>query len=249
MLTNRSDEASPAYGFLLLITAGIVSSWSPGGHADEFAAERATRFDRVDAETIKMHTRQILSEPALASRTTPWQWFRERLGRWRGPHLELGSGWATFAWYVILIWCILTLLAIFVHLIWTIRLVIWPNARGQNATAGPGSEPVETISFEELCKIARELAEKGAFCEAISTMILGLLCWLDSTGTIRFHRSKTNGDYVREYPSDLAGWNEFRQFVLTFEQRIYGSAPCDHQTFWQMNALMECIREGITKKA
>ena len=97
--------------------------------------------------------------------------------------------------------------------------------------------------------MAQTLAEKGAFFEAISVMMVALIRLLDSIGVVRFHESKTNGDYVREYPSGLTSRNEFRQFVLIFEQIVYGRFHCDHQTYGQMNFLMEQIRNSVSQKA
>lgn len=249
MPVNRSHETVPAHGFLLLIIAEVVSSWSALGRADVTERERTSHFARPDVETIRMYTRQVLSDPALASRKTLWQWFKEKVAHWNRPRFEPGSGWATFIWFVVLIWCILTLLAILAHLIWTVRLMIWPNRRRQNATAGPGSEPVKIISFDKLYNIARELAEKGAFSEAISVMMVALLRLLDCAGVVGFHESKTNEDYVREYPPGVGGRNEFGQFVIVVERTVYGRFPCDHQTYWQANSLMERIRNCVTGKA
>jgi hypothetical protein len=249
MSINYRNEIADNCKLLLLITAGILSALSSLSRADETAIIRTSPFERADVETIKMHTRQILSEPALASRKTFQQWLLEKFSKWKRPEFDLGSGWATLIWSVILIWCILTLSAILVHLIWTIRLYIRPNSHRKKTASGAGSKQVRITSFEELYIIAKELADKGAFSEAISAMLAGLLRLLDSLGTLCFHESKTNGDYIREYPSNLAGRNEFRKFILIFEQVIYGRFCCDRQTYSQLNSLMECIRNGVTQKA
>ena len=249
MLINRRSETAKNCSLLLLIFAGILSSSPSLSPADETAILRTSQFERADVETIKMHTKQILSEPALASRKTFRQWLLEKFSKWKRPDIDLGSGWATLIWSVILIWCVLTLSAIIVHLVWTICLYIRPNKYRNNVVTSPGSKPTINLSFEELYKKAQELADKGAFSEAISALLSGLLRLLDSAGTICFHESKTNGDYIREYPRNLVGQNEFRKFILIFEQTIYGRFYCDRQTFSQLNYLMEYIRKGVTQKA
>jgi hypothetical protein len=249
MFVHPSHETAPTCRWALLIIAGMVSFSSPLSRADEITLPAVWQYDRADIETIKMHTRQILSEPALAPRTTFWQWLWEKFSRWEKPDFHLGSDWAKLIWSVTFIWCVLALLAILTHLIWTIYLLIWPNRRRRNRTAGPGVEPVKSTSFDDLYRTAQALAEKGAFSEAIGVMMVALLRLLDSAGIVRFHESKTNGDYVREYPSGFTGRNEFRKFVLVAERAVYGHFPCDHQTYWQMNSLMECIRSRATRKA
>jgi hypothetical protein len=64
---------------------------------------------------------------------------------------------------------------------------------------------------------------------------------------VRFHESKTNGDYIREYPSGYAGRDEFRKFVLMFEQTIYGGLRSSGQIYRQMNSLMEHIHNCVTQ--
>ena len=249
MSINRSNETTPTCRLLLLIIAGIVSFSPRMSRADEVARREISQFDRADVDTIKMHTRQILSEPDLAVSKTFWQWLAGKFSKWKRPQINLRSGWAKLIVWILFIWCVLTLVAILAHLIWTVGLLVWPNTHRQNVISGSGSERVRSMSFEELYERARELAEKGAFAEAISFMIVAMLRLLDSVGTIRFHESKTNGDYVREYPSDHAGRSEFRQFVLVFEQTIYGRLHGDRQTYSKMNSLMEQIRNCVTQKA
>ncbi|UCE47661.1 MAG: DUF4129 domain-containing protein, partial [Phycisphaerales bacterium] len=158
-------------------------------------------------------------------------------------------GLAKCVLWILLIWCVLTLVAILAHLIWTVALFVRPSTHRQKVTGGSGPERVRSMSFEELYERARELAEKRAFAEAVSFMILALLRLLDSVGIIRFHESKTNGDYVREYPSNHVGRSEFGQFVLVFEQTIYGRLQGDRQAYSKMNSLMEQIRSCVSKKA
>jgi len=249
MLINRSNDAVRARRLLLLIIAGIISFSPHFSRADEVAHAETFQFDRADIDTIKMHTRQILSEPDLAARKTFWQWLWGKFSKWEKPDIPWAPGFAKIVLWILLIWCVLTLVAILAHLIWTVALFVRPNSHRQQVTAGSDSGRVKSMSFEELYERARALAENGAFVEAMSFMILALLRLLDSVGTLRFHESKTNGDYIREYPSDHVGRSEFRQFVLVFEQTIYGRLQGDRQSYSKMNSLMERIRGCVSQKA
>jgi Domain of unknown function (DUF4129) len=249
MSVNRSNEVARTCGWVLLSVAGIAAFAVRPGRADETARPEARQFERADADTIRMYTRQILSEPDLVPRKTFWQWLQEKFSRWEKPNWHVGSRWATLIWRIFVIWAVLTLLAILIHAVWTIRLLIWPSAVRSHAPSAPGSGPAKITSFDELYKTAQAMAARGAFCEAISMMTIALLHLLDSIGIVRFHESKTNGDYVGEYPSGLTSRNEFRKFILIFEQTVYGRFPCDRQTYRQMNSLMEQIRIGVRQKA
>ena len=95
--------------------------------------------------------------------------------------------------------------------------------------------------------MAQELAANNSFHEAISMMMAALLRLLDSMKIIRFHDSKTNGDYIKECPSDYSCRDEFRRFVLIFEQTIYGGFHSSLSTYQQLNSLMEHIRNSVKK--
>ena len=248
MVENRSNEITRICGWLLLAIAGITAFVAPACRAEESAVPEAWQFERADANAIRLYTRQILSEPNLAPRKTFWQWLKEKFSKWEKPDLQVGSGWGKLLWSVLVIWAVLTLVAILVHAIWTVRVLIWPSALRRNATGAPSSETVPIISFEELYKTAQALAEKEAFYEAISMMMVAMLRLLDSIGIVHFHESKTNGDYVREYPSGLTYRNEFKKFVLIFEQTVYGRFHCDRRTYGQLNSLMEQIHTGVKEK-
>lgn len=242
MLVSRSIDTTLIYRFLLLLITGILFSPSEVLQAYEVKQQRTSQLNRADAETIKLLTHQILSEKDFAPRKTFWQWLEEKLFKLKGPKFNLGQGWTTIICWIIIIWCILTLIAILIHFIWTICVLIRTNVNSSDIKSTKGSQSVKVTSFEELYKMTQELAKNGAFHEAISMMTIALLRWLDSINIVSFHESKTNGDYFREYPSDYAGRDEFRQFVLLSEKTIYGGLHSNGQIYRQMNSLMEQIR-------
>jgi hypothetical protein len=92
------------------------------------------------------------------------------------------------------------------------------------------------------------LADHNLFRQAISVMMLVLLRGLDRAGTLRFHRSKTNGDYVGEYPAGVPGRDEFRRFSLSFDVLVYGCAPCEQETYQRMRSLFEQVRDDARKE-
>lgn len=247
MLVNRSNETALTFGLLLLIAAGIVFSSPALSHVDEAAYQKASQFDRTETETIKMHTHQILSEHNFAPNKTFMQWLGEKFFRWKGPNFDLGQGWGKFILWFITFWCLLSLIAILIHFILTIRLFIRSNVKLPGATRSFGSKTVKVTSFEELYKMAQELAKNNSFREAVSIMMAALLRLLDSMNIVRFHDSKTNGDYIRECPSDYVCRDEFRKFVLIFEQTIYGGLHSSRQIYQQMNSLMEDIRNCVNQ--
>lgn len=245
---NRNNRDIFKHRFVALLVTGIAFSSIVLCKEVETQANNVAQFERPDAETIKTYTRQILSDIRFSPRKTFWQWLIEKLSKWEGPRFSLGQGWAKFVLWAVFFWCILTLVAILIHLIWTILILISSRTSTSRVHRHVGCESLGAKSFEELCKIAQELAGKRAFREAIGTLMLALLRWLDSGSLIRFHESKTNGDYIREYPSAHPGCKDFKKFVIAFEQTIYGGLQVDGQVYRQMNFLLDQIRNHVNQR-
>lgn len=248
MSYNRNNREVFKHSFVVLLITGIAFSSMVLANEVETQVHKTAQFERVDAETIKMHTHQILSDIRFSPRKTFWQWLIEKLSKWEGPRLGLGTGWAQFVLWAVIIWCILTLAAILIHLIWTILILIPSKAGSSRFRRHLGIESLGSKSFEELLKIAQELAGNRAFREAVGILMLSLLRWLDSGSLIRFHESKTNGDYIREYPTAHPSRKDFKKFVIAFERTIYGGLQVDGQVYRQMNVLLEQIRNHVNQR-
>jgi hypothetical protein len=247
MLIDHINKTSLALRILILAGVGIAFLSPAVSNADETSVQKVSQFYRADPETIKMHTRQILSDQNFVPNKTFMQWLGEKFFRWKGPKLHLGQRWGKFILWFITFWCLLSLLAILIHFIYTLSLLIRTNSRFSIDMRSSGSKKVKITSFEELYKKAQELAGNNSFREAISMMMAALLRLMDSRKIISFHDSKTNGDYIRECPYDYICRDEFRKFVLIFEQTIYGGSQSSHKIYQRMDSLMgdilNCVRQ------
>lgn len=79
-------------------------------------------------------------------------------------------------------------------------------------------------------------------------MMGALLRRLDEIGALRFHESKTNGDYVKEYIPDFTERKDFERFVLAFDTTVYGGGTCRRQTYQNLNEIFEQICNNAAKK-
>jgi len=120
-------------------------------------------------------------------------------------------------------------------------------ARGGASLAGlAGGEA--SASYDDLQARMRVLAAKGAFRPALGVMMVALLRWLDRAGVVKFHASKTNGDYLRDYARARAGAGYFRRFVLAFDAIAYGGVTCGPRTYERMLDLFEEIRHDVAQE-
>lgn len=209
----------------------------------------ATRFQRPDPETVRSEARDILSDGRFAPRVSLldrfFQWLKEKLAWLKLPKLWRTSIGVVPDWVLMLIGGAIVLLLLTVL---ARRLVLY--TRGERAggfRAGRARfERAADRSFAALCRMMRELAEQGRYRDAIGVMMNALLRRLDEAEVVRFHDSKTNGDYVAEFPAQHAAHGEFRQFALAFDGTIYAGSPCGQGTYHQMNDMFERVVRHAT---
>jgi hypothetical protein len=77
---------------------------------------------------------------------------------------------------------------------------------------------------------------------------MALLRRLDALKVLHFHKSKTNGEYVQEYPSQRAGRRQFVQFITTFERDIYGGSNVAGPTYASMTTLAKQVLDDVSQK-
>ncbi|HSW02439.1 MAG TPA: DUF4129 domain-containing protein [Sedimentisphaerales bacterium] len=230
---------------LLLVTGTALATVVS---ARDASADRILQYERPDAQAIKDHTRQILSDPQFAPRKTFAQWLQEKLRRWDRPDVRLPRGIGTFLLWAVIAWCLLTLLAIFIHLLWTIWVLFRRPQTSGIPLEAEGSVLYERWSFEQLWQKSQDLAQRGAYRDAAGVLLLALLRRLDASRVLRFHTSKTNGEYLREYPAQSPGRSQFTQLVAAFERSIYGGLEVPRQTYETMNSLAERIVGDVVPK-
>jgi len=215
---------------------------------DAASADRTPQYERPDAQTIKDCTREILSDPQFAPHKTFGQWLREKLGKWGRPDARLPRGLGEFLFWAVIVWCLLTLLAIFIHFIWTIWMLVRRPKGPGIAVGSEGLALYERLSFEQLWEKSRELAQRAAYRDAAGVLLMALLRRLDASRVLRFHASKTNGEYLREYPGQTPGRPQFAEFVDAFERSVYGGVEVPKQTYETMNSLAQRVANDAVPK-
>ena len=238
---------------LACLSMVLALGWLAFAAAPAFAGARAgdqpapAPIERADAATIRGEVGEILADPRFAPRKDFLQWLGEKLTGWHLPDVSTGMG-EILVW-ILMIWCLLTLLAILGHIGWTFAVLLGNRRRSANGMGvGARGGREHELSYEELRERARALAAKGQFRQAVGVMMTALLRFLDRAGLLRFHQSKTNGDYVRECAAAGATAEEFRRFAGAVDALVYGGAACNSVSYRGVSSQFDRILSHVRQE-
>lgn len=97
---------------------------------------------------------------------------------------------------------------------------------------------------------ARTLAAAGRFADASHAVYFAVVEALTAAGVVRFHRSKTAGDYARELRragAPVAA--DFRAFGRDFDRVAFGVTPAAREDYEQLVAMAERIIASVRRAA
>jgi hypothetical protein len=193
----------------------------------------------VDSERVRKELAQILSrnEYDHSAKMNAVDRFLMRIGtaikdglgrvwHWLVSHLTLGrsssgSKIATVgAWFVI---------AGFVVLAWFIaRKLVANHGGGGSASEESDAANYDLPSAKPLIKQAAKLAEQGDYRGAFRAAYMACIAYLDEVRAVRFERSRTNWEYLRELKQGghEKPYGEMRPLTLDFDRKIYGREDC-----------------------
>lgn len=138
---------------------------------------------------------------------------------------------------VVLYAMVIAMLAVVAHAAWLFYHTVRSADRPPAAT-GPGFIPRDQAWYRSE---ADRLATAGRFTEAVQADFLGLVLALDARNLLRFHPSKTPGEYVRESALAPGAREEFRELVRRLYRYAFARSPCGPAEFadWRAKAAPE----------
>jgi hypothetical protein len=111
---------------------------------------------------------------------------------------------------------------------------------------GPGLVPDEQAP-DDLWRRAEALARQGNFREGVRYLYLAVLTQLHRADLIRYEKTRTNGEYLRQLGAADAGApvvGPFRRLTQLFEQKWYGERSCAADDYDGCRALASEVRAG-----
>ncbi len=135
-------------------------------------------------------------------------------------------------YYILLGLLSLFLVAILVHLAW----VVWRSLRPAGATPAPTAATGLVRDAAWHLAEARRLSGAGRFGEALGHRFLAVVLDLDARRVVRFHPSKTPGEYATEARLDERGRSDLADLVASLYRHLFGGAPCDADAWQRFDA-------------
>lgn len=133
---------------------------------------------------------------------------------------------------------VLLVIAIFLHAAW----VFLQTVRGAGR-AGPGALAPLPVRRDQAWYRgeADRLAGLGRYAEAMQYDFLALILALDAAALVRFHPSKTPGEYTREARLSPEGRNQLRALVRDLYGYVFARRACGPREFeaWRVQAAPE----------
>lgn len=169
------------------------------------------------------------------------------VGRWLLSHLTLSG--STFGEIIATIGSWLAVAGFLVLGFFVARkLIRMAGGRGARE-ADDGEAPTDIPSARPLMKQASRLAESGDFRSAFRAVYLACIAYLDDIKALRFERSRTNWEYLRELRQGghERPYGEMHPLTLDFDRKIYGREICTSDDYSKAAATYDRLSAGEAK--
>jgi hypothetical protein len=192
-----------------------------------------------DASAVRGHLRDILSRPeynrTFGDNAVQQFWLRvwdkvlEALS-WLGKLFSFGGG--TAGRIASLVFACLVIALFLALMLFLIRRLLAVAAREKDDVASV-DEHYDLPSAGPLIRQAEKLAQSGDFRGAFGCAYLASISYLDEVKALRFERSRTNWEYLREldHGGHTAARDELHPLTLDFDRKFYGREECTRQDY------------------
>lgn len=203
----------------------------------------------VDPVKIRRELRQILASPEYSPvKPSLFDRWMERASKavgngikrflgWIVGHLTFGESGTAGVIATIGAW----LVAIgFVVLLWLVIRKLAASGQAQG-DAPPGTASCDMPSAKPLIRQAAKLAETGDYRGAFRAAYLASIAYLDEIRALRFERSRTNWEYLRELQQGghERPHGELRPLTADFDRKIYGRETCGREDYLKAAAVYD----------
>ena len=234
------------YCALLLALAAV-----PGGDGSERTLPAAAGDDGpAYHEQVRHAIGEVLGRREFADlHSDPYAFWRMILGWIAALFQTVGTvlkGMPEWLLWTLLVWMLVTLLAILAHLVYTLVMLLrGASLPPRNNLKGGGIAGellgIRDLDFDNVYAEARRLLAANDWPAATRYFYVAAILWLDRQGWIVFKRWKTNRDYVDELAPRTRLHGSFRQLTAAFEPIVYGGLPPQSSTIHDIATTVESL--------
>jgi hypothetical protein len=216
------------------LTLVALAALAPGGPAQAAPSPSPS--------AVREKTAEVFDRPEFKSAdTNKSTWLLRVLGQfflWLGTLYEVSRG----LFWLLLIGCVVILLAILAHIVFTIRKVfVGGGLRGERGR-GHAERMLLSVSYREE---ANRRAAAGDYTEAVRFLFLSLVYRFDEAGRVSLHKAYTNREYLQLLGDRTPARDALRVMVDTLDDHWYGQRACDVGQYQACLAVYERLVAGV----
>ena len=222
--------------------ASVTSLAVGGGQAADLPDQHRRARAAVD-QVMAMREFRNLSEDENRLLKAIAEWLEGFLG---GIVNAIG-GLPSWLWWLVVVWMLLTLVAIFAHMVYSLVVLLRGSSAAAPASPGAAGSAGEwlgigDLEFGSVYAEAQRLLASSDWIGATRYLYVAAILWLDHQGRIAFQRSKTNHDYLGELAEHPTGRAHFAKLTGAFERVVYGGAPATSSSCRTVADALETLR-------
>ena len=193
----------------------------------------------LSEEQLRSTARDVLSQAHYQTGDVPeppegFAFFLRVLGQWLMKALrwlfDMTAGLPEFLRWVIVIGLVLVLVALFLHMAWTLFQAMTGGRQSRHGVVLSLDEADVQLSVSELERAADLAVQQGELIEAVRFLFRASLVRLADREKKRLRRGTTDRQYLRHFRGTSVA-SPLHVFVTTLELKWYGDSPCESQDY------------------
>ncbi len=216
-------------------------------------ASQASESSHIDPAKVQRELKQILSLPEYQDvQPSPIARFIQNIGKtidrfigkiigWilgglaldkKSKTLDTLGAWVVASGFVVL-------------LIIVVRRLIIASQNVSYTTGKPEPFANQMPIGSDLIRQAAKLAESGDYRAAFRAAYLASIAYLDDINLLRFERSRTNWEYLRELSrgGHTDEYQQLKPLTLDFDRKIYGGETCEREDYISAVRVFDTLSE------
>jgi hypothetical protein len=190
-------------------------------------------------DKIRKQLEEILSRPEFGAKVDDfWRRLWQKIAEFLGSLSGLQDTAPVVYWLLIVI-CLSLLAFLVIHIIWSVRGVLFVGAGGSEAETSAETRGRLSIGYRDE---AHRRAAAGEYTEAIRFLFLSLVYRFDESGRVLFPRAYTNREYLSLFEGRAPMRSQLQVFVDALDEYWYGQRTVAQEQYERCRLLYKQMR-------